>query len=50
MGWRELQAWLGAMKRALEPRQVEPDSWAGVDQDPWWQEARRKRDAERNGH
>ena len=47
MGWRELMAYLGAMNRALKPVTTSPDSWAGRDQDPFWQEADRRRAAER---
>ena len=47
MGWGEFTAWLRAMKREVTPREVDPGSWEGADQDPWWQQARRERDEKR---
>ena len=32
MGWREFQAFLGAMNRALTKQPNNPDSWAHADQ------------------
>ena len=46
MGWREFCAHLKEMNRQQEARKTNPDSWANADQDPWWQEARAKRDRE----
>lgn len=47
MGWRELQAWLAAMKRQLEPKTTPVDSWQGADQDAWWVSERARRERER---
>lgn len=47
MGWRELLAWCEAMNKQLKGPELSPDSWQGYAQDPWYQEQRRKRDAER---
>ena len=47
MGWIELLGWLKVMHRQQKGTQASPDSWAGADQDPFWTEARRKREEER---
>ena len=47
MGWGEFIGWLRAMKREDEAMEPSPGSWAGADQDPWWQQARRERDEKR---
>lgn len=38
MGWLELQTWLREMNRQRRPRDVDPDSWQGREQDTWWRE------------
>lgn len=47
MGWGEFVGWLRAMKREDEAREVQPGSWEGAANDPWWTEARRDRDEKR---
>jgi hypothetical protein len=47
MGWVELMGWLDVMRVQTEPRTVTPESWEGASEDPWWREARAKRDADR---
>lgn len=49
MGWGEFLAFLRAMKREQEAREVGPGSWKGAESDPWWQEARRERYQKRRG-
>lgn len=49
MGWPEFLEWLRAMKREREAAEVAPDSWENAAHDPWWVEARRKRDEMRAG-
>lgn len=44
MGWREFIGWLEVLDRQNKPPEVDPGSWQGADQDPWWQQARRERD------
>jgi len=45
MGWLELKAWFGVMRRQTEPPETTPDSWNGADRDGSWDELRAKRDA-----
>jgi hypothetical protein len=40
MGWRELLAWLGVMKRQLQGPEPDPYSWRVAD--PWFEETKRK--------
>lgn len=47
MGWGELSAWLAALNRERMPAEQDPHSWKNTEHDPWWQDARAKRDAER---
>jgi hypothetical protein len=47
MEWGVFLGWLGVMKRQAEGTQTSPDSWRGVENDPWWAEQRRKREEER---
>lgn len=35
------------MNRHNQPAETAPDSWAGAEQDPWWQWAREQRDKTR---
>lgn len=49
MEWDVFQGWLQALKRRREAGEVSPFSWKNSESDPWWQEARAKRDAERRG-
>lgn len=44
MGWREMRAWLAAMRRSIDRQQhgttTGPHSWAGSEHDPFWQQVR----------
>lgn len=46
MGWREFRAWRRELVRTLDLRagrtRTDPDSWDGQQNDPWWEEQRRK--------
>lgn len=44
MGRNEFYAWLDQAMRERDGEKADnPDRWDGVDQDPWWQAAREKR-------
>lgn len=51
MGWRELNGWRREMERSRSARQegqpTDEGSWAGRDQDPFWQEADQLRERAR---
>ena len=47
MGWLELLGWAKAMNDQQKGPEKSPDSWKGYEQDEWYQEQRRKREAER---
>lgn len=47
MTWAAFKEWLAAMRRDRDGAELSPDSWAGYDRDPWYQEQRRLRDEER---
>lgn len=46
MGWREFMGYLHerseALRRQAEGNRTTPGSWAGRDQDPWWDEQHRR--------
>lgn len=44
MGWRQLCAFQRAMIEAKRGPEQDPNRWAGSEWDPWWQEARQKRE------
>jgi hypothetical protein len=46
MGWKEFQSYIKAMNKQNEVKTTSPDSWAGVENDSWWANARRERDEE----
>ena len=48
MGKREFYAWVDQAYREIEreSKGASTDSWEGADQDPWWQQARARRDKE----
>ncbi len=44
MGRNEFYAWLAQASRETQGEKADdPNSWRGVDQDKWWQDAREKR-------
>ena len=47
MEWDVFRCWLEALKRRNDGPEQDPGSWAGTAEDPWWQEARALRDAQR---
>lgn len=44
MGWREFCGWLDVLRKQQEGVRAAPDSWAGADHDPHWQEMRAARE------
>jgi hypothetical protein len=47
MEWRVFIGWLETMRRQIEGVKTSPDSWAGSENDAWYQEQRRKREEQR---
>ncbi len=47
MPWGQLLAWRRELHRSIEARNrahiTDPDSWAGAQNDGWWEQARAKR-------
>jgi len=44
MGWLEFRRWLRVMNKQIAGQRTQPDSWAGVENDPQWAEIHRERD------
>lgn len=46
MGWRELRAWIRERARSVKASQgrdkTEPETWAGQQNDGWWDEQRER--------
>lgn len=47
MEWDVFKGWLQTMKRQVEGTKTSPDSWRGVENDPFFVEQRRKREEKR---
>lgn len=47
MGWKRFTSWLEVMKRQNAPPELDPGSWVGTENDPWWVNERKKRDESR---
>jgi hypothetical protein len=44
MGWIEFTTWLEVLQAQTQPAEVDPGSWKGKEQDPWWQQANETRE------
>ena len=47
MGKREFYHWVRQVHDETAPVEKRPDSWAGYDEDDWYQQARQRREAAR---
>jgi hypothetical protein len=47
MGWLEFRGWIRELNRQRSGKEVSPDSWAGRDSDPFWQQQDQIRAARR---